>query len=84
MLGFRHWNQAGNNGVETAMSGRRLARKLASEAIEAGCPLEWYDRLYPKAAGDESDIPWADMSVNQNRYSRLDRNKLQSAARILD
>ena len=43
---------------------RKVARRLAAEAIGRGQPLEWFETLYHQAAGHEAGIPWADMTVN--------------------
>lgn len=45
---------------------RTLARNLAAESVGRGEPLEWFEKLYCQAQGDESVIPWADMKVNPN------------------
>ena len=45
---------------------RAVARKLAEQALEAGNPLEWFDRLYGLAESGQASIPWADRVVNPN------------------
>lgn len=43
---------------------RAFARKLASEALCAGKPLAWFERLYAKALSEGVPIPWADRVPN--------------------
>lgn len=45
---------------------RKTARRLAAEAIAAGRPLEWFERLYAGAATDGLVVPWADRKPNPN------------------
>ncbi len=45
---------------------RTIARKLASEALSAGRPLDWFEQLYAKASSEGAPIPWADRAPNPN------------------
>ena len=45
---------------------RSVARKLASEALAAGKPLDWFEVLYSRAAAQGVSIPWADRRPNPN------------------
>ena len=60
---------------------RNLARQLASEAVTHGRPLSWFEQLYSQAAGDESAIPWADMTANPNLKAWLEAGKVVGASR---
>jgi SAM-dependent methyltransferase len=46
------------------MSERRVARRLAHEAVADGEPLRWFEQLYAAADADEAAGPWADLVVN--------------------
>lgn len=63
------------------MSNRSTARKLASDAVSAGRPLDWFDELYRIAEGDESAILWADMTVNPNLHDWLKREQVTGHGR---
>jgi SAM-dependent methyltransferase len=39
-------------------------RALVSEALDAGHPTAWFERLYREAGGDPSRVPWADLAPN--------------------
>lgn len=43
---------------------RSRAVELATEANEAGRPLDWFERLYSEAA-DPEDVPWAELAPNR-------------------
>jgi len=42
------------------------ATDLASQAVSAQRPLEWFDSFYREASGNAAFIPWADMEPNPN------------------
>jgi len=44
---------------------RERTKKLAAEYIENGDALGWFDVLYKQAAGDNEQIPWADLEPNR-------------------
>ena len=39
---------------------RTIARRLASEAVTSGRPLDWFEHLYARASSEGVPIPWAD------------------------
>ncbi len=39
-------------------------RALATEALDAGKPVAWFEALYREAGGDPSKVPWADLAPN--------------------
>ncbi len=63
------------------MSQRAFARELAAESVSRGKPLEWFEALYCHADGDESVVPWADMTVNPNLTMWLERNRIEGTGR---
>lgn len=63
------------------MSDRSVARQLASEALDRGQPLEWFEELYSQAMGDPSVIPWADLCVNPNLERWVRERSLQGDGR---
>lgn len=54
---------------------RATARALAEQALEAGQPLGWFDRLYRLAEAGEASVPWADLVPNPNLIQLYDRVK---------
>ena len=63
------------------MTQRGIARQLAVESIKAGDPLAWFETLYAQAEGDNSVVPWADMTVNPNLSAWLERQQVVGAGR---
>jgi SAM-dependent methyltransferase len=45
---------------------RAAARTLAQEALAAGRPLDWFERLYTLSQTEAVPIPWADRVPNPN------------------
>lgn len=43
---------------------RARARELASEFADRGDNVGWFDEFYKEAAGDNAQIPWADLEPN--------------------
>lgn len=43
---------------------RNRTRELAHEALAAGAPTAWFEKLYREAARDTGAIPWADLQPN--------------------
>jgi SAM-dependent methyltransferase len=43
---------------------RARARELASEFADRGDTLGWFEEFYKEAAGDNEQIPWADLEPN--------------------
>ena len=54
---------------------RAIARRLANEAIAAGRPLEWFEKLYLMAKAEGATIPWADRVPNPNLLALYERIK---------
>lgn len=44
---------------------RARARELAAEFAERGDNVGWFDEFYKEAAGDNEQIPWADLEPNE-------------------
>ena len=44
---------------------RARARELAAEFTDRGDMLGWFDAFYKEAAGDNEQIPWADLEPNK-------------------
>ena len=44
---------------------RARARELAEQFAERGDNLGWFDEFYKEAAGDNEQIPWADLEPNR-------------------
>lgn len=44
---------------------RARARELAAEFTDRGDQLGWFDQFYKEAAGDNEQIPWADLEPNK-------------------
>lgn len=44
---------------------RARARELAAEFAERGDMLGWFEEFYAEAAGDNGQIPWADLEPNK-------------------
>jgi ubiquinone/menaquinone biosynthesis C-methylase UbiE len=52
---------------------RAVARELAEQALAAGNPLGWFDRLYALAESGQASVPWADRVVNPNLVHLYER-----------
>lgn len=51
---------------DDAIEARRArARELAAEFAERGDSFGWFDAFYKEAAGDNEQIPWADLEPNR-------------------
>src|SRR5690349_14887075 len=51
---------------------RERAGELAKEFIERGDPKGWFEALYVEANGDETTIPWANLTPNPQLVDWLD------------
>lgn len=58
---------------------RSLARRLAHESLEQGDALGWFETLYQRASGDESSVPWADLTANPGMVEWLRRKPVDAA-----
>jgi SAM-dependent methyltransferase len=50
---------------ETVEQRRARARQLAEQFADRGDTLGWFDAFYAEAAGDNGQIPWADLEPNK-------------------
>ncbi len=60
---------------------RAHARRLACEAVEAGEPLAWFERLYADAETSGAAVPWADLGPNPNLMAWAEDRRLSGAGR---
>ncbi|MEO6725525.1 MAG: class I SAM-dependent methyltransferase [Blastocatellia bacterium] len=60
---------------------RTRARELAQSFIERGDPKGWFDAFYLEANGDESAIPWANLTPNPELVAWLKANAQTIAGR---
>lgn len=51
--------------------------QLATEAIENGDPLGWFETLYATANGDPTAVPWARLTPNALLLAWLDRGLIR-------
>jgi 2-polyprenyl-3-methyl-5-hydroxy-6-metoxy-1,4-benzoquinol methylase len=63
------------------MSHRAFAQQLAVASVNRGKPLGWFETLYRLAEDEGSVIPWADMIVNPNLTTWLERNRIAAEGR---
>ncbi|MGD1919107.1 MAG: class I SAM-dependent methyltransferase [Pleurocapsa sp.] len=52
-------------------------QELARKSHSRNDPTGWFEELYSNAQGDESVIPWANLTVNHNLASWIKNNNLQ-------
>lgn len=57
------------------MTDRTRARRLASDSLERGDPVGWFERLYAEAQRGEAVVPWADLTPNPHVVAWLDRER---------
>ena len=70
------------NDVNDPIEQRRArARELAAEFAERGYNLGWFEAFYKEAAGDNEQIPWADLEPNRFFKEWADENRLQGNGR---
>jgi SAM-dependent methyltransferase len=60
---------------------RVRARELAAEFAARGDMLGWFEALYKEAAGNNEQIPWADLEPNGFLVTWAKENKLQGDGR---
>lgn len=60
---------------------RARARELAEEFAERGDVVGWFDAFYQEAAGDNQQIPWADLEPNKFLRTWAEKNHLQGNGR---
>lgn len=56
---------------------RKRARELAHAHLAQGDAKGWFEMLYVEANGNESDIPWADLTVNGHLAHWLELHSVQ-------
>ena len=49
-------------------------RELSAQYIQQNDPTGWFEELYSDAKGNDSAIPWADLTVNPNLASWIENN----------
>lgn len=55
---------------------RNTVQKLVQKSYDRNDPTGWFEELYSAAQGEESAIPWADLTVNPNLASWIKNNQL--------
>ena len=60
---------------------RRRVGEMAAEAIAAGDPVGWFERLYAAAGGELDQIPWADLEPNPLLEPWLRARQVRGAGR---
>lgn len=60
---------------------REKARRLAREFNARGDATGWFEQLYTEAAGNEAEVPWADMLPNSNLLTWLDREAIAATGK---
>jgi len=68
--------------TDDAVEARRArARELAQEFAESGDSFGWFDAFYQEAAGDNTQIPWADLEPNRYFKTWVEDVGLQGGGR---
>jgi hypothetical protein len=60
---------------------RAMARGIAQRHLASGDALGWFEDLYTQAAGDATNIPWADLIANPKVIQWLDRHRIAGDGR---
>ena len=60
---------------------RARARELAAAFEERGETLGWFEAFYKEAAGDNENIPWADLEPNHYFVEWAEKHELQGDGR---
>jgi SAM-dependent methyltransferase len=55
---------------------RNNIQDLVQKAYARNDPTGWFEELYREAKGDEAVIPWADLTVNPNLASWIEKRQL--------
>ena len=77
--GFRSANGIMND--ELIKARRARARELAAGFAEQGDAFGWFDEFYKEAAGDNGQIPWADLEPNRYLREWAEKNELRGDGR---
>ena len=56
---------------------RNQVEELAQKSYSRNDPTGWFEELYSTAKGDETAIPWADLTVNPNLASWIKGNNIK-------
>ena len=56
---------------------RSRVEKLAQQSYARNDPTGWFEQLYNTAQGDESAIPWANLTVNPNLANWLKKQNIR-------
>ena len=59
------------------MSEENKVQKLAQKSYARNDPTSWFEELYSQAKGNESEIPWAKLTVNPNLDNWIEENNIQ-------
>lgn len=52
-------------------------QKLAQQSFTHNDPTGWFEELYSQANGDESAIPWANLTINSNLADWIEQHDVQ-------
>lgn len=55
---------------------RSKVEELSKKSYSRNDPTGWFEELYDSAQGDDSAIPWADLTVNPNLASWIEQNNI--------
>ena len=53
------------------------AQNLAQQSFTRNDPTGWFEELYSRANGDESAIPWANLTINSNLADWIEQHDVQ-------
>ncbi len=56
---------------------RSIAQELAQQSFARNDPTGWFEELYSRASGDESAIPWANLTVNANLADWIEQHDVR-------
>ena len=59
------------------MSEESKVQKLAQKSYARNDPTSWFEELYSQAKGNESEIPWAKLTVNPNLDNWIEENNIR-------
>lgn len=60
---------------------RAYARRLARDAVAAGEPLSWFERLYADGEAGRGVVPWGDLGPNPNLLAWAAERRLSGEGR---
>ena len=56
---------------------RNRVEELSQKSYSRNDPTGWFEELYSNAKGDDSAIPWADLTVNPNLANWIEKNNIK-------